>query len=133
METLASDAPTIRLAEIAAHCQEQASDSTLRVHSRMLLNIAGDRIMRGHTVAISLDKLTVSIPSHMPIGQECSLFFGLTIAEHIFTIVGTGLILDCNGNEIDGYHADMLFTVGDKKSRIALEQLFGSHQSNQIR
>jgi hypothetical protein len=126
-----SYAPTIRLADIATHSPSKKSSSAPR-RMRVLLNVAGSQIMRGHTVKVSVDRLTVSVPSAIEVGQECAVFFGLTIDEQIYSIIGSGAILDCKPNENGGYHAEMNFVVVDKKSRIALEQLFGSGESVRV-
>jgi hypothetical protein len=96
---------------------------------RVLLN-AGNQIMRGHAISIGADRLVVSVPSPLHRDHECAVFFGLTIAEQMYSIIGTGRVTECTGSEAGGYNAEMEFTVSDKKSRIALEQLFNSDRSN---
>lgn len=124
-------APTIRLADIAAHPPGREATAAPR-RIRVLLNVAGSQIMRGHTLKVGVDQLTVSIPSRIELDQECAVFFGLTIDDQIFSIIGTGRVATCTGNEKDGYRAEMTFSVTDKKSRIAIEQLFSAKQSNRI-
>ncbi len=132
MEYLASDAPTIRLADIAASYSGQTSGSTLSLRSRVLVNLPGGQIMRGHTVRISENRLTVTVPSPICSDQQCAAFFAITIAQQTFAIVGTGQVVRCTGNDDSGYCVDMRFTVEDKKSRIAIDQLFGTKASNRI-
>jgi hypothetical protein len=120
--------PTIRLADIATHSPNKQSASAPR-RIRVLLNVAGSQIMRGHTVDVAVDRLSISVPSAIELDQECAVFFGLTIDDQIYSIIGKGRIQACTPNPNGGYRADMTFEVADKKSRIALEQLFGSSES----
>ncbi len=132
MKFLASDAPTIRLADIAGTYSKGTSGSNVPLRSRVLVNVSGGSIMRGHTVDVGVDRLTITTPSQLANGQECGVFFAITIAEQTFAIVGTGQVSHCSGSETEGYLVDMRFAVGDKKSRIAIEQLFSTKQSNRI-
>jgi hypothetical protein len=124
-------APTIRLADIATHSPNKTSVSSPR-RIRLLINVAGSQIMRGHTVNVGVDRLTISVPTAIELGQECAVFFGLTIDEQIYSIIGSGHIKACAANEKGGFIAEMSFVVADKKSRIALEQLFGSSESIRV-
>ena len=132
MEDLTSDAPTIRLADIAGSYRRRASGSIVPLRSRVLLNVPGDRIVRGHTVDIGENRLTVTIPSALANDQECGVFCAITIADQTYAIVGTGQVVSCSGDDTHGYSVDMNLTVIDKKSRIAIEQLFSSKASNRI-
>lgn len=124
-------APTIRLADIAAHSPGREAKTEPR-RIRVLLNVVDKQIMRGHTLHIGIDQLIVSVPTPIELDQECAVFFGLTIEDQIFSIIGTGRVVHCDGNEKEGYRAEMKFSVSDKKSQIAIEQLFGSTTSNRI-
>jgi hypothetical protein len=64
--------------------------------------------------------------------QECAVFFVIKVAEHSFTVVGNGYVLGCTGNDDAGYRVELRFVVDDKKSRLAMEQLFDSRRSNRI-
>jgi len=125
-------APTIRLADIATHSSGPEVKSASPRRIRVLLNVAGSQIMRGHTLHIGVDQLIVSVPTPIEKGQECAVFFGLTIEDQIYSIIGNGQIVSCEGTERAGYRAEMKFTVTDKKSRIAIEQLFSKSDSNRI-
>jgi hypothetical protein len=127
-----NDAPTIRLADMANHYRGRDSSNAVPRRMRVLLNIAGSQIMRGHTINVGVDRLTVSVPTPIACDQECAIFFGLTIAEQLFSIIGTGRVTSCTGNDTDGYRAEMEFAVSDKKSRIAIEQLFSAQPSTRI-
>jgi hypothetical protein len=124
-------APTIRLADLAKRTHG-ADAGVVPRRIRALLNVAGGQILRGHTLHIGVDRLIVSVPISLGIDAECAIFFGLTIENQIFSIIGKGLVINCTGNESDGYHAEMHFKVEDKKSRIALEQLFSTANSNRV-
>jgi hypothetical protein len=131
MEYVASDAPTIRLGDIADHYRGRAS-AGLPLRCRTLLNLRDGRIMRGHTVDVAENRLVVTVPSRLSSNQECAVFFIVAVAEHTFTIVGTGHVVGCTGCDADGYRVDLRFIVDDKKSRIAMEQLFSTKPSNRI-
>ena len=123
--------PTIRLADIAAHPPGKQTSSAPR-RMRVLLNVAGSQIMRGHTLNVGVDRLSLSVPSSIDIGQECAVFFGLTIDDQIYSIIGSGQIKTCTSDEKGGFRAEMSLIVADKKSRIVLEQLFGSGDSTRV-
>jgi hypothetical protein len=124
-----TSAPTIRLGDIANRYRENGKNPARR-RIRVLLNVAGKQIMRGHALSVGIDHLTVSVPSPLSLDQECAVFFGLTIGGQIFSIIGAGRVTQCTGAETDGYCAAMNFSVSDKKSRIAIEQLFSKSNSN---
>ncbi|MBC7984288.1 MAG: PilZ domain-containing protein [Candidatus Obscuribacterales bacterium] len=132
MKYLASDAPTIRLADIAGSYRRATSGANVPLRSRVLVNVSGGGIMRGHTVDIGEGCLTITTPTPLSPDQECGVFFAMTIAEQTFAIVGTGKVSRCSGNDTKGYLVDMSFAVEDKKSRIAIEQLFSTKRSNRI-
>jgi hypothetical protein len=132
VDCIASDAPTLRLSDIAENYRKRNAGSSVPLRTRLLLNIPGECIMRGHTLDIAEDRLTVTLPSPLKIGQECAVFFAITIADHTFAIVGQGQVLNCTVNDKGAYCVDMSFAVEDKKSRIAVEQLFGTKESNRI-
>lgn len=98
---------------------------------RVLLNVDG-QIMRGHAISIGIDQIIVSVPSAIERDRECALFFGLTIGDQIFSIIGNGRVTRCTAHDVDSHYAEMQFSVSDKKSRIAIEQLFGGERSNCI-
>ena len=131
MDYAACDAPTIRLGEIAEHYRGR-EDAGLSLRCRTLLNLVDGPMMRGHTVQVDENHLVVTVPSKLAIEQECGVFFAIVIAEHTFTIVGTGFVIGCTGSDAEGYRVDLRFVVDDKKSRIAIEQLFSSKSSNRI-
>jgi hypothetical protein len=132
VEELASDAPTIRLADIAGSYRRRRSGTIVPLRSRVLLDIPGQDMMRGHTLDIAEDRLTVSVPSVLNNGQECAVFLALTVAEQTFAIVGTAEVKHCEHSGDGHYIIDLSFAVSNKKSRIAIEQLFGSKRRNRI-
>lgn len=132
VQYLASDAPTIRLSEIAGSYCRRPSGSIVPLRSRALVNVAGVGIMRGHTIDIAEDRITLTIPSKLQLDQHCSVFFALIIADHTVAISGSGRVISCTGSDASGYCVDLTFSVEDKKSRIAIEQLFSAKPSNRI-
>jgi hypothetical protein len=132
MDYLASEAPTIRLGDIAEHYRGRAR-AGLPLHCRTLLNLADGRIIRGHTVHVAEHQLTVTVPSRLTARQECAVFLAIAVAEHTFTIIGTGHVLTCVGSDTEGFRVELRFVVEDKKSLIAMEQLFSAKRSNVIR
>jgi len=131
LEALASNTPTIRLGDIAEdYCGR--SNVKARLSCRTLLNIPGGGIMRGHTVSVEENSLVVTVPTALPNDQVCGVFFAIAVADETFTIVGTGRVARCSGDAKHGYSVAMHFVVDDKKSRIAMEQLFGASRSNRI-
>jgi hypothetical protein len=132
MDYLASEAPTIRLGDIADHYRGRAR-AGLPLHCRTLLNLADGRIIRGHTVHVAEHQLTVTVPSRLAVHQECAVFLAIAVAEHSFTIIGTGHVVSCAGSDTEGYRVDLRIEVEDKKSRIAMAQLFSAKRSNVIR
>lgn len=126
------DAPTIRLADIAAYSRSRDAAAVAPRRIRALINVAGKQIMRGHTLNVGIERLIVSVPQPMDRDQECAVFFGLTIEEQIYSIIGNGRVLTCSGDEKEGYRVELDFVVSDKKSRIALEALFNPSSSNRV-
>ena len=122
-------APTVRLADLAARQRLRDTAATVPRRIRVLLNVVGGRVMRGHTVDIGVERLSVSLPASLEPGQECAVFFGLTIEDQIYSVVGTARVLACVATGAGNFRAEMHFNADDKKSRIALEQLFGRKQS----
>jgi hypothetical protein len=131
MDYASGDAPTIKLGEMVEQYRARASN-VKRPHSRTLLNLPDGRIVRGHTVQVNDGHITVTVPSLLPVNQECAVFFVIAVAEHTFTIVGTGHVVSCDGSDTDGYRANLRFVVSDRKSRITMEQLFGNQRSAQV-
>jgi hypothetical protein len=131
VDYLACEAPTIRLGDIADHYRDQAK-AGLPLRCRTLLNLADGRIMRGHTVHVAEKQLTVTVPSPLAIDEECAVFFAIAVAEHTFTIVGAGKVVTCTGSYANGFRVELRFVVEDKKSLIAMEQLFSTKRSNRI-
>ena len=131
MDYLACEAPTIRLGDIADHYRNQEL-AGVPLRCRTLLNLADGRIMRGHTVAVAKEKLIVTVPSPLGLDEECAVFFAIAIAEHTFTIVGNGRARSCAGTYATGFRVELHFLVEDKKSLIAMEQLFSVKRSNRI-
>jgi hypothetical protein len=131
MDHFTYEAPTIRLGDIADRYRDKAS-AELPLRCRTLLNLVDGRIMRGHTEHVGEHHLTVTVPSPLTGDQECAIFFAIAIAEHTFTIVGTGYVIRCSGNDMEGYRVDLRFLVEDKKSRMAMEQLFSTSRSRRI-
>jgi hypothetical protein len=131
VDYLACEAPTIRLGDIADHYRSQAN-AGLPLRCRTLLNLVDGRIMRGHTVEVAEQRLTVTVPSPLAQDEECAVFFAIAVAEHTFTIVGSGRVRTCKGSYADGFCVELRFIVEDKKSLIAMEQLFGTKRSNRI-
>ena len=123
--------PTIRLADIASRATRHDASLVPR-RIRMLLNATGGQIMRGHTINVGVERLTVSVPSPLNLQQECAVFFGLTIEDQIYSIIGKGYVITCVRTESGTYRADLEFKVEDKKSRIALEQLFSGRSSVRV-
>jgi hypothetical protein len=131
METMVYEPPTIRLGDIAENYRSQAVTG-LRVRCRTLLNFHDGRILRGHTIHVNDSNLVITVPTELKQEQECAVFFAIEIAEHTFTIAGTGSVVRCTGNHAEGYRVHLRFVVEDKKSRIAMAQLFGNKPSNKI-
>lgn len=125
-------AQTIRLADMATRARERDTSVVAPRKMRALINVGGNQIMRGHTLSVALDHLTVSVPTFVEPGSDCNVFFGLTIGDQIYSIIGSGTVATCEGSEAEGYRAEMSFSVADKKSRIVIEQLFGSHDSVRV-
>lgn len=127
MENLASDTLTMRMANIMRPCAQNTPAAPPR--SRVLLNVAGNRIMRGHALNVGVDKLIVSIPSALERGEECAALITVTIEDETFSIVGTAQVVNCSGNDAEGYCAKMRFMVEEEQSRAAIQRLFGSRTS----
>jgi len=131
MEHMVYEPPTIRLGDMAENYRSQAIDG-LRVRCRTLVNCNDGRILRGHTIHVNESNLVITVPNELQEAQECAVFFAIEIAEHTFTIAGTGHVVRCTGGALEGYRVHLRFVAEDKKSRIAMEQLFGSKPSNNI-
>jgi hypothetical protein len=131
VDYLASEAPTIRLGDIADHYRNQAN-AGLPLRCRTLLNLADGRIMRGHTVHVAERQLDVTVPSPLAVAEKCAVFLAIAVAEHTFTIVGTGYILTCAGSYGEGFQVELRFVVEEKKSLMAMEQLFSTRLSTRI-
>ena len=132
MSAVLNDAPTIRLAD-AAQFRESGAARSKRRRIRALLNIGNDKIVHGHIACIDGGKLLVSLPEPIDVDSECALFFGLSIEDQLYSIIGSGRVIRCAKTGEAQFQAELRFNPGDKKSRIALEQLFESHESSVIR
>jgi hypothetical protein len=126
-----NDAPTIRLSEMA-HRYAAGSSRTVPRRIRALINVSDREILKGLTTHVGVDHLTVTLPSPLSEGEACSIFFGLSIADQLFSIIGSGKVIHCEASPHGDYRVEFSFSANDKKSRIALEQLFSTAPSNRI-
>ena len=130
VHSMVDEPPTIRLADMAKHYRVGPNLAPRR--TRVLLNIDDTNVIRGHTKHIGKDRLVISSPQALDIHQECAVFFGLTIQGQLFTIIGMGRVTACTHSDAEGYRVELNFMASDRKSHIALEQLFGSEESNRV-
>ena len=132
MHTFGADVPTVRLADIVGGHRRRRSGRIVPLRSRALINVADVGIMRGHTVNIAEDRITVTLPIMLAAGQQCSIFFALALADHIVAINGKGRVLRCVGDNTHSYSVEMTFNPEDNQSLKALEQLFGVNRGNTV-
>ena len=127
-----TDPPTVRLSDCARQCLIDNASKVAPRRIRVLLNIGENQTVRGRTIYIGVNQLTLALPKALATGQECAVFFGLSIEDQLYSIIGTGRVISCVGVEGVGFRAELQFTAGDKRSKIALEQLFSTEQSNHV-
>lgn len=131
MQLMTYEPPTIRLGDLFENYRSQAVDG-LQLRCRTLVNCNDGRILRGHTIHVNDSHLVITVPTELQPDQECAVFFAIEIAEHTLAIAGTGHVVRCTGGALEGYRVHLRFEAEDQKSRIAMEQLFGSKSNNKI-
>ena len=127
-----TDAPTIRLSDYARQCFLDSASKVAPRRIRVLLNLGDNKTIRGRTIYVGVNQLTIASPKPLVANQECSVFFGLSIEDQLYSIIGTGRVVSCVGTEGNGFRVELHFTAGDKRSQIALEQLFSTEKSNRV-
>jgi hypothetical protein len=132
MTKQSEDPQTIRLAELAK-VGAQVVPGRRASDRKTLLSLPNGRIVRGHMETMSLHRITVSTSNSLEIDAECSVFVTLQAGEETLAIIGKGIVTHCGGSGQFGYLVEMDLIVDDKKSRIIMEQLFGTKPSVHIR
>jgi hypothetical protein len=124
--SLSSDTQTVQLPNIVDGIRIRKIACPVPLRSRVLLDIPGNGIVRGHTIDIDKHGLSVTIPARLTAGLRCSVFFNVIVAGETKVVVGTGEIIDSTGNATDGYRARMTLTIDQVDAREAIEQLLAA-------
>jgi len=69
-------------------------------------------ILRGYTIDISAQGLSVLIPRKLNIGEACAVRFSMLINGQIMRVAGMGSIANCSCAG-DGFRIGMLFVASD--------------------
>lgn len=103
--------------------REFGNSEYLPLRSAALVGMPGDRVLRGHTIGVSVDGLSMMLSTPLQLGEECRVLFTLSIRDHLTAISGVGTVTACERKMADHYRVDMRFAIDNPRAKGIVEQL----------
>jgi hypothetical protein len=100
------------------------------LRSRALIGIQGQPSIRGSMIDISVNGVSIALPTSLPAGTECMLFFAVTVAGQLIAISGPGKVINCICSS-EGFRAGLRFSTQDPQAQKALAKLLGAQPTTE--